>query len=89
VTLTQRCTQDRVHKSAGARFTRRSRQIDGVVNDRRSRDASEVEELIQTQAEDCEYFTIQFRDTTPREVLNEVIEASLPAESPRDNLGGK
>jgi hypothetical protein len=89
VTVTQRCTQDCVHKSACARLARRSRQIDGIVDDRRSRNTSQVEELIQTQAEDCDHLIIKFRDLAPREVFDEVIETSLPSQRTSNNLRGE
>ena len=51
--------------------------------------AGEVEKLVQTQSQDCEYLRIQFRDASPGKMLNEVIETSLPAKRAGDNLGGE
>ena len=89
MSLTQRRTQDCVHESACARFARRPRQINGIVYDRRSRNTSEMEKLIQAQAEDGEDLTVKFRNLAPREVFNEVIETSLPAQGTGNDLGSK
>jgi hypothetical protein len=89
MTLTQCCAQNGVHESACARFASRSGQIDGIVDDGGRGYATEVEELVKTESQDCEYFAIQCRDAATREMFNEVIETSLPATRAGDDLRGE
>src|ERR1051325_438512 len=81
VTLTQCRAEHRVDESACAWLSGRPRQIDGIVHDRRGRNAIEVEELIQTEPENRDDLRIQLADASLRKIFDEMIDATLPSRS--------
>jgi len=84
--LTNDGSQHAIHETAGARLSRRSRQVYGIVDGGGGRYAIEVEDLIEAEAEDRDHLGIELAETTSGEMLDQVVKAALPSQRAGHNF---
>ena len=87
--LTEHRSQHGVHETRCARLACSSRQDSRIVNDGGGRNAIEMEQLKETQAEDGEDLRVDLREWPFGKVLDEMVEGALPARRAGDDGGGE
>src|SRR5688500_17180490 len=76
--IAKRRSQDRVDEPGGALLSGAARQVHGIVHDRRRRNAVEMKQLIEAEADDQQDVGVEPGNRPAGEMLDEVVEAPLP-----------
>jgi hypothetical protein len=87
--LPKRLSQNGIHESRGAGLSRLASQIDRIIHDGGGGHTIQMQELIETQTQDVNDVFVNLRQRPGGEVLDEMVEAALPAKRSGDDVGRK